>query len=116
MSDSIRLRRIESSIQNEVGMMILRQMIKDPRVTEALTVTRVSVSKDIAYAKVHISSLSGDESLHEGVEALNHAAGFIQARLGKQLKTRNTPKLRFLEDHSIEYGVEMTRKLEELDR
>jgi len=116
MAENIRLRRVESSIQNEIGMMILRQMIKDPRVTETMTVTRVEVSKDIAYAKVYISSLAGDHSLEEGVQALNHAAGFIQARVARQIKTKNTPKLRFFEDHSIELGVEMTRKLEELDR
>jgi len=46
---------------------------------------------------------------------LNHAAGFVQARLAKNLKTRNTPKLRFKEDHSIEYGSEMIQKLKELD-
>lgn len=115
MPEQIRLRRIEGTVQNEIGMMILKQVIKDPRVSETLTVTRVSVSKDIAHARVFISSLAGDEDLHQAVEALNHAAGFIQSRIGKQLKTRNTPKLRFIEDHSIEEGVEMTRKLEALE-
>jgi ribosome-binding factor A len=115
MAESIRLRRIESTIRQEIGMMILQGFIKDPRVSEALTITRVVVSKDIGYAKVYVSSLSGEASLESGVNALNHAAGFIQVRIGKQLKTKNTPRLRFFGDHSIEDGVEMTRKLEELD-
>lgn len=115
MAESIRLMRIESTIQNEIAMMILRNIIKDPRVDESLTVTRVQLSKDIAYAKVYISSMSGESSLEHGVEALNHAAGFIQARIGKQLKTKHTPKLRFIGDHSIELGVEMTHTLEDLE-
>ncbi len=114
MSD-IRTRRIAAKIREEIGTLILRGIIKDPRVTAELSVTEVNVAKDTSTAKVYISSFGTEASLTAGVDALNHAAGFIQAKLGKTLQTRNTPKLRFFDDHSIEYGTEMIQKLKELD-
>ena len=114
MSD-IRTRRIAAKIREEIGTLIIRGTIKDPRVTSDLSVTEVNVSKDTSTAKVYISSFGSEAHLTAGVEALNHAAGFIQSKLGKLLHTRNTPKLTFFDDHSIEYGTEMIQKLKELD-
>lgn len=115
MSDNIRLKRVQNMIREEVSLLILQGVIKDPRVNSLLSVTDVEVSKDTAYAKIYISSMEGDKKLDGAVKALNHAAGFIQAKLGKKLKTRNTPKLTFILDQSIKRGVDMTKKLEELD-
>ena len=95
--------------------MIVQGILKDPRVTSSLSVTEVKVAGDTSVAKVYISSFEDEESHQAGVEALNHAAGFIQGRVGRGLHTRNTPRLTFYLDRSIERGTEMIRKLEELD-
>ena len=114
MSD-IKTRKVAAKIREEIGTLIIRGIIKDPRVTAELSVTEVDVAKDTSTAKVYISGFGTERNLTAGVEALNHAAGFIQSRLAKTLHTRNTPKLRFFDDHSIEYGTDMIQKLKELD-
>lgn len=111
----IRLHRVSSQIREEIGRMILRGVVKDPRVNTTLSITEVKVSKDFSSAKVYISSFGSPTELDKGIEGLNNAAGFIQSRLAKHLNTRNTPKLVFFPDHSIEYGTEMIKKLGELD-
>jgi len=111
----IRMNRIAAQIREEIGSMIIRGIIKDPRVTTSLSVTEVKVSRDVSTAKVYVSSFQDSRELENGVEALNHAAGFIQSRLAKHLHTRNTPRLHFIDDHSVEYGIDMIKKIEDLD-
>ncbi|MFQ3620767.1 MAG: 30S ribosome-binding factor RbfA [Spirochaetales bacterium] len=111
--DSHRLQRIGNLLRNEISSMITKQEIKDPRVTSLVTITHVTVSKDLAYAKVYISSVEGPERLSSAVEGLNHAAGFIQGTIGKRIKLRVTPKLTFIEDHSIDDGFKVLKKIKE---
>jgi len=111
----IRKNRLASQIREEISGMILRGIIKDPRVNTSLSVTEVKVSNDVSSAKVYVSSFHSAAELERGVLALNHAAGFIQSRLAKHLHTRNTPRLHFIDDHSVEYGIHMINKIEELN-
>ncbi len=115
MGNSVRLRRVQSLIKEEIGTMIVMGIVKDPRISHMVSVTSVDVSKDINYAKIYISSFENSKAVDKTVDALNHASGFIQKRLAQRLKTRNTPKLSFIADHSIENGIRMTRLLEELN-
>jgi ribosome-binding factor A len=114
MSDSFRIQRIQTLIREEIGKMILSGTIKDPRISNLLSVSDVSISRDIKYAKVYISGFESDKSIEKSVEALNHANGFIQMKLAKRLKTRNTPILSFYADSSIKQGIDMIKKIEEL--
>lgn len=114
MASNIRMKRVESLLREEISTMILLNVIKDPRVSTFLSVTEVKVSKDTNYAKVYVSSFQKDAKLESAVDALNHAAGFIQNKLGEKLSLRNTPHLSFIADHSIKQGIEMTHKIEEL--
>jgi len=113
---SYRLNRVNSLIEQTIGSLILRQDIKDPRVSTLLSVTDVEVSKDLTSAKIGISGYLEKDELEKGVEGLNNAAGFIQSRLGKELKTRQTPKLTFHVNHNIEAGFELSKQLEGLVR
>ncbi len=110
-----RLKRVASLIQHSISEMILTGIINVHRVSTFVSVTEVIVSKDTGYAKVYVSSFENPQSVENAVKALNHAAGFIQARLGKKLRLRNTPKLTFYQDGSIERGVRMVNKLDELE-
>lgn len=109
---SIRLRRVESLLREEISSLILRHEIKDPRVDSMLSVTNVEVSKDLAYAKVRVSSFKEQGSLESAVEGLNSAAGFIQSKLGKRLRFKSTPILTFLADHSIQQGFEVNQTID----
>ena len=109
-----RLKRVENLIRDNVSALIMRGVIKDPRVDTLLSVTRVKVSKDIGFADVYISSIQSGKKVEKAVEALNHAAGFIQHKMGNKLHLRNTPVLRFRRDEGIEEGFNINQKLKEI--
>jgi ribosome-binding factor A len=111
----IRLKRVEAQLREEIATLILRGSIKDPRVTPSLVITAVHVSKDTSTAKVFVSAYHETE-LAQGILGLNHAAGFIQSRIGRVLRTKNTPKLSFTDDHSIRDGTRIIEKLRNLEQ
>lgn len=110
---NVRLKRVESLLREEISSLILRNEIKDPRVDSMISVSGVSVSKDLAYAKVRVSGFKERGELESAVDGLNHAAGFIQSRIGRKLRLKETPRLTFLADHSIEEGIEVNRTITE---
>ena len=109
-----RLVRLGEQIRNEISQMILKQQIKDPRVSTFLNINRVEVSRDLSYAKVYVSSFMDDKKTEKGVKGLESAAGFIQSTLSRKLTLRQFPKLQFVCDTSIKEGFEMVRKLAEI--
>ena len=109
-----RLKRVESLIRDQISGLIMRGVIKDPRVDTLLSVSHVKVSKDLGYADIYISSIRSEKRIEKAVEALNHAAGFIQHKLRGKLRLRNTPILRFKKDDGIAEGFRITQKLKDL--
>ena len=110
-----RTERVGHLIQEKIGALIVEGKIKDPRVNPFLSVTRVQVSRDFSWAEVYISTFKTETNLAQGVVGLQSAAGFIQSQLAKEMRIRQTPRLRFHEDPSIREGFEMIKKIEELD-
>lgn len=100
--DFERTRRVGEQIQRELAVLI-QQEIMDPRVG-MITVSAVEVTKDFAHAKVFITTLTDGQPHKETIEALQHAAGFLQHELGKRMKLRTIPRLKFVYDESIERG------------
>ncbi|MGB5259412.1 MAG: 30S ribosome-binding factor RbfA [Gammaproteobacteria bacterium] len=98
-----RSRRVGDQIQRELAGLI-REEIKDPRLG-MVSISAVSVSRDLGYAKVHISVLGDELQASESIDVLNHAAGFLRHRLGKLLHIRAVPELKFLLDRSLEEGA-----------
>lgn len=84
---------------------IIRNEVKDPRISELLSVTDVHVTEDLKFAKVYIS-VYGD--IEESLKALKSAGGFIRREVGKRIKMRITPELIFEKDESIEKGIYMS--------
>ncbi|MBP5403057.1 MAG: 30S ribosome-binding factor RbfA [Treponema sp.] len=109
-----RLLRLGEQIRGEIANMLLRSEIKDPRVSQFLTINRVEVVSDLAYAKVYVSTFMTDQQLEKGVQGLQSAAGFIQSSIAKKLCIRKFPKLTFVADTSIKDGFNMVKKLDEL--
>ena len=110
-----RTERIGQLIQEKVGAMIVEGKIKDHRVDPFLSISRVEVSRDLSWANVYVSTYKPETNLARGVEGLQSAAGFIQARLAREMRIRQTPRLRFCEDKSIRDGFDMVQKLNELE-
>ena len=107
----LRLKRIESLLQQELAAMIQRGEIKDPRVESLTTITSVELTRDLGYAKVWVSRFGDRQRLAEGVEALNHAAGYIRGVLARRIPLRSFPHLRFVLDDSMERGFRIAQKL-----
>ena len=78
------------------------------------SVVSVIVAPDLKTCKAYISVLGSTEEGEATVAGLKSAEGFIRSQLAKNLNLRNTPQIQFILDQSIEYGVNMTRKIEEL--
>jgi ribosome-binding factor A len=106
--------RVGNLIQEKIGALIVEERIKDPRVNTFLSVSRVRLSRDLSWADVYISTCKPGANLPKGVEGLQSAAGFIQSQLAKEMRIRQTPRLRFHEDLSIQEGFEMLKKIEDL--
>ena len=111
-----RLVRLGEQLKSEISNMIIRHEIKDPRVNEFLTIHRVNVAGDLAYAKVYVSSFMDENSVKRGVQGLQSAAGFIQSSIAKKLTIYKFPKLTFIADSSIKDGYEMVQKLNALEK
>ena len=110
-----RMLKLGEQIRDEISKLIMLQKVKDPRVSTFLSIKRVEVAKDLAYAKVYVSSFLNESQVKKGVEGLNSAAGFIQSSIAKKLTIYKFPKLTFVEDTSIKDGFDMVNKLNRLE-
>jgi ribosome-binding factor A len=110
-----RLIRLGEQLRDEIAQLILRQQIKDPRVSTFLTINRVEVARDLAFAKVYVSSFLNEAQVEKGVEGLQSAAGFIQSTIAKKITIRQFPRLTFIADSSLREGFDMVNKLNKLE-
>ncbi len=102
----LRSDRVAREIKKEMAMILARE-VKDPRVTMA-TVSDVDLSADLSYAKIYVTFLFDDEeSIKQGIKALNKASGYIRTLLGKAMKLRIVPEIRFHYDTSLTEGIKM---------
>ncbi|HHY81069.1 MAG TPA: 30S ribosome-binding factor RbfA [Clostridiales bacterium] len=109
-----RINRISEEIRKEISD-IIRYDVKDPRISEMSSVVKVEVTGDLRYAKIYISVLGNEEDRKNTLEGLKKASGFIRRELGNRMDIRYIPELQFVSDHSIEYSVEISRKINELN-
>ena len=101
--------RINSQVQRELTALI-REELGDPRVL-GVTVTDADVSPDLRQARITISVLGSDEELKLAVKGLNHAAGKLRRGLGRRLKLRLVPNLRFVPDEALREGDRISAML-----
>ena len=112
--NSIKNTRINVEVQKELSNLISRE-IKDPRINPMTSVVAVEVSPDLKTAKVYISVLGDEESKNATRLGLKSAASFMRGQLARKLNLRNTPELTFVIDNSIEYGVRMSKLIDEVN-
>jgi len=98
--------RVAQQIQKEIAVILMRE-IKDPRLSMT-TVSAVEVTRDLAYAKVFVTFFNdNDDEIKASLEVLSEAEGYIRSLLGKRLRARIMPHLRFVYDKSMVEGVRM---------
>ncbi len=111
--NSIKNTRINAEVQRELSR-IIRTEIKDPRVNSMTSVVDVQVTPDLKFCKAYISVLGDEESIENTLEGLNSAMGYIRRELAHSVNLRNTPEITFIMDQSIEYGVTMSKKIDDI--
>ena len=111
--NSIKNTRINGEVQKELSKIISRE-IKDPRISPMTSVVSVEVTPDLKYCKAYISVLGNEKAQQDTLTGLKSAVGFIRKALAKSVNLRNTPEIEFCMDQSIEYGVNMSRMIDEV--
>lgn len=105
--------RINEDVARVISV-ILREDVKDPRISPIVSVTEAIVAPDLKTAKIFISVLGSDEDGERTMEGIKSSAGYIRHQLAERLNLRNTPVLDFILDKSIAYGVDMSHKIDEV--
>lgn len=114
--NSIKNTRINMEVHRELSE-IIRTEIKDPRVSSAMTtIVAVEVTPDLKYCKAYVSVLGGEEAAKNAVAGLKNAVGYIRRELARRINLRNTPEISFVLDQSIEYGVNMSKLIDEVTK
>ena len=110
---SVKNTRVNGEVQRVLAE-IIRGEIKDPRISPWTSVVAVEVAPDLKSCKAWISVLGDEEAKKSTLAGLKSAEGFIKRQIAKTINLRNTPEITFVMDQSIEYGVNMSRKIDEV--
>ncbi|MCR1840704.1 30S ribosome-binding factor RbfA [Murimonas intestini] len=113
--NSIKNTRINGEVQRELSN-IIRGEIKDPRINPLTSVVAVEVAPDLKTCKAYISVLGDEESQKNTLTGLRSAEGYIRRELARTINLRNTPEIRFILDQSIEYGVNMSKLIDNVNK
>jgi ribosome-binding factor A len=104
------MRRVNEAIREALAQAV--GDLKDPRIG-FVTVTGVDTTPDLREARVYVSVLGSERKRERTMEGLASAHGVLQARIADGLRLKRTPKLAFEYDRSVDYGVRMSKLLDE---
>jgi ribosome-binding factor A len=107
---SDRMRRVNEAVREVLSAAITTEL-KDPRVG-FVTVTAVETSSDLRHARVFVSVLGNPGERRRTLKALDNAHGFLQRRVGGELRMKNTPQLQFVYDDTPERGMRINELLD----
>ena len=111
--NSVKNTRINGEVLKELSN-IIRSEIKDPRINPMTSVVAVEVAPDLKTCKAYISVLGDEKSQKDTITDLKSAEGYIRRQLARTVNLRNTPEIRFILDQSIEYGINMSKLIDEV--
>ena len=113
--NSIKNTRINGEVLKELSN-IIRGEIKDPRIHPMTSVVAVEVAPDLKSCKAYISVLGDEAAQKDTLAGLKSAEGYIRTKLAHTVNLRNTPQIRFILDQSIEYGVNMSKLIDDVNK
>ena len=116
MREFSRTDRVAQQIQKEIAV-ILQREIKDPRLG-MVTVSAVEVSRDLSYAKIFITvfNTQDEDAAKQSAKVLNEATGYIRSLLGKRIRARIMPELKFVVDNSLMEGMRISNLVDSIIR
>lgn len=104
--------KVGDQYQKEMADLIQKEL-KDPNLPMLTTVTAVEVSSDLSHATFYISVFGQAEEKKKALQALERAKGFLRKELAGRVRLRITPELHFKLDESLEYGLSMSKLIQE---
>jgi ribosome-binding factor A len=107
---SDRMRRIDMAVR-EVLSSALSEGLKDPRVG-FVTVTAVETAPDLRRARVYVSVLGDEPNRRRTLAGLRSAHGYLQRRVGEELRLKHTPTLDFVYDDTVDRSLRLKALLE----
>ncbi len=113
--NSIKNTRVNGEVLRELSN-VIRGEIKDPRISSMTSVVAVEVAPDLKTCKAYISVLGDEQAQEDTLAGLKSAEGYIRSKLAKNINLRNTPEIRFILDQSIEYGVNMSKLIDDVNK
>lgn len=113
--NSVKNTRINGEVLKELSS-IIRSEIKDPRINPMTSVVSVEVAPDLKTCKAYISVLGDEKSQQDTIAGLKSAEGYIRRELARTVNLRNTPEIKFILDQSIEYGINMSKLIDEVTK
>lgn len=113
--NSVKNTRINGEVLKELSN-IIRSEIKDPRINPMTSVVSVEVAPDLKTCKAYISVLGDEKSQRDTITGLKSAEGYIRRELARTVNLRNTPEIKFILDQSIEYGINMSKLIDEVTK
>ncbi|MFP4465624.1 MAG: 30S ribosome-binding factor RbfA [Candidatus Goldiibacteriota bacterium] len=112
--NSIRKQKLESLLKRELSIIIMRE-VKDPRVS-FVSVHEVSLTNDLKTAHVYISIMGSREEKQKTFKGLSKAAGFIKSVIGKNIRLKYIPDIKFAMDEKMEQKDNVLKILKNLER
>ncbi len=109
----LREARIDGEFRRALGELLLTEL-KDPRMSKMASVSKVSVTQDLKYAKVYVSIYDTPEKVASTMEALESAEPFLRAKLNEMIRLRRMPVMTFVHDDSIEYSAKISKLIDEV--
>ena len=111
---SERMRRVDEAVRQVLGD-ALAQDLKDPRIG-FVTVTDVDTSPDLRHARVYVSVLGDEQARAATLDGLEHAHGFLQRRISRELNLKHTPTLEFTYDATTDRALRVGELISSAER
>ena len=111
--NSVKNTRVNGEVHRVLAE-VIRSEIKDPRINPMTSVVSVEVAPDLKTCKAWISVLGDEKAQTDTLAGLQSAEGYIRGQIARTINLRNTPQIHFIMDQSIAYGVNMSKRIEEV--
>ena len=108
-----RLERLNGLFRRELSDLLLRQ-VKDPRLAQFVSITRVYISPDLSHARVFVSVMGSEDEKSSTLKGLTAAAHYLRRELNHRISLRRMPELSFLRDDSLEQGAHVLDLLDQI--
>ncbi len=103
-----------NSLLREVISEVLRNDLPNRDIPDLLTVTSVEITKDLRYAKVHISLIGNESEKYQLIPKLQKMSGYIATLASKKVVMRYFPELTFILDESVDQHMRIETLLKEI--